>query len=378
MKLSHSKLSTILSCPMTYYLCYIQGIYKLVEKPALAIGSAVHWGIEHDSEDLTEYFKTHGSFKNRDAYTRDQHLAEAMVHGYLKHKDEIFEQILTCPKTGEKLTLLEETHELYVTGKLKSYLKGLEYHDFVGIVDLLLLTDKGFIILDYKTSSQTPNWDDYLEQLYRYIMLIQTTFPEIPICKICIVNIRKTGIRQKKNETDFQFMQRMRFEYELNDENYVNYHEYDPSAFDERLVGEYIKNLGKMCDLAHMIDENKTFFINYANAVGQYGKSEYWDIFYHTPDAHVLYGISDKVWSDEEKQIVTYRNCVPLDMQVIEHNNCLNKYALFKSQIPLNFNSLNKDRLFEELRAKFRTDDYLLELYWTTFIKELNSSQKGG
>ena len=103
MKLSHSKLSTILSCPMTYYLSYVQGISKKEEKSALAVGSAVHWGIEHNTEDLTEYFGSDMS-----AYTRDQLLAEAMVHGYLKHKDELFNEMLSDPETGERLELKEE------------------------------------------------------------------------------------------------------------------------------------------------------------------------------------------------------------------------------------------------------------------------------
>ena len=59
MKLSHSKMNTILCCPMTYYLTYEQGIQAKVEKPALAIGSAVHWGIEHDTNDLSEYYGHH-------------------------------------------------------------------------------------------------------------------------------------------------------------------------------------------------------------------------------------------------------------------------------------------------------------------------------
>lgn len=129
MKLSHSKLAKLISCPMSYRLTYELGIWTKVEKPALAIGSAVHWGIEHETDDLSEYFKEQGTFKQGDAYTREQVLAEAMVYGYLTHKDEIFEQILVDPDTGEKLELLEETHELYVTGKLKSFLEKLDHHD---------------------------------------------------------------------------------------------------------------------------------------------------------------------------------------------------------------------------------------------------------
>ena len=75
-----------------------------------------------------------------------------------------------------------------------------EKHKFVGIVDLLLLTNKGFVLIDYKTSTYEPQWDNYLDQIYRYIFLLRSEYPDIPVVKIGIVNIRKTSIRQKKTE----------------------------------------------------------------------------------------------------------------------------------------------------------------------------------
>lgn len=374
MKLSHSKLQTILSCPMTYYLTYVEGISKKEEKAALAIGSAVHWGIEHNTEDLSEYYKQQGTFKQSDNYTRDQMLAESMVHGYLKHKDEIFETLLKDKETGEKLELLTEQHEIYLTAKLPSY-KYTLYHDFVGIIDLLLLTNKGFILIDYKTSSQVPDWNNYLEQIYRYIMLLRTSFPDIPVYKIGIINLRKTGIRQKKNETEFEFNQRLRFEYELNDENYINYHEYLPEEMDKRLVDEYINNLSHMCDAAEMINDNKMWYINYGAANGVYGKSEFWDIFYKTPDAFVLYKISDKIWDEDTQTILKSRDCVPIDMSVIDKSNVLNHYDTFAKelreykakQIKLTGapGFIMKDFL-DYLKGKYICDESLLEMYLET------------
>lgn len=377
MKLSHSKLSTILSCPMTYYLGYVLGISKKEEKPALAIGSAVHWGIEHNTEDLTEYFNEHSSFKTRDSYTKDQLLAEAMVHGYLKHKDEIFKKLLTDPETGEQLQLLEETHELYLTGKLKTYnIKEIDFHDFVGIVDLLLLTNKGFIIIDYKTSTFEPDWNTYLEQIYRYIMLLRTTFPDIPICKVGIVNIRKTGIRQKKGETQFQFLQRMKFEYDINDENYVNYHEYPMNDIDPVLLDNYIANLSRMCDAAYMIDKNKTWYINYPGLVNNYGKTEFYDLIYRTPDAHILYKISDRIWNEDDNVFENVRDCTPLDMDVVLYDNCLNKYSIFKDEFlkakKLDTNNSMTVRTFidDYLKPNYRVDDTLINKYIETLQNE--------
>lgn len=345
MNLSHTKLNCILSCPATYYLRYIQGITLAKTKPALAIGSAVHWGIEHNTEDLSGYYGESHS------YGRDEWLAESMVHGYLKHKDEIFEQILT-DRNGEKLELLSEEHELKILAKLKS-LKFAE-HDFLGIIDLLLLTDKGFVIIDYKTSTLVPDWDAYLEQIYRYIYLLRKEFPEMPVIKIGVINLRKTSIRQKKNESDEQFINRLKFEYDVNDENLINYHEFLSEDLNADLLNGYISNLSLMADMAQVVDESKCWFINFSNANAQYGKSDYWDIFYHTPDAHYLYKIRDKILTYEDGEIIeqTSRDCLPIDMMVLEHSNVINHYSDY-------IRVLEEDGDF----GKYIVDDELLKIY---------------
>lgn len=335
MKLSHSKLSTILNCPMSYYLSYIEGISPIHERPALGIGSAVHWGIEHNTEDLTEYFHSEES-----AYTREQLLSEAMVHGYLKQKDKIFDQLLTYK--DEKLELIEESHEVYLTAQIND-------DEFVGIIDLLLLTNKGFIIIDYKTSSSEPDWNNYLDQIYRYIFLVNSVFPEIPVIKIGIINLRKTAIRQKKTENNFEFLNRLRWEYELADDSYIKYYEYAYESLDKQKIDDYIANLKVMCKTADIIDKEKLFFINYGAANGVYGKSDFWDIFYKTPDAYLLYKISDKSIVDGE--VVDSRPCVPIDMMVTEHNNVLNHYEKFK-----------------EIKSVYKDDDMFLDYVHNNFV----------
>lgn len=361
MKLSHSKLSTILTCPATYYLKYIEEISLICEKPALAIGSAVHWGIEHNTEDLSEYYHSEES-----EYTRDQLLSEAMVHGYLKHKDDIFRKVLSYE--GETLNLVEESHELYLSSEIPSN-KFEKPHDFVGIIDLLLLTDKGFIILDYKTSSSEPDWNNYKDQLYRYITLVQSQFPEIPILKIGIINLRKTSIRQKKGENYLQFLNRLRFEYEVNDESYIVYHEFDMKDIEEKFVEEYRQNLSLMSDLAEIIDQQKLFFINYGAANGIYGKSPYWEIFYKIPDAHLLYKIKDRVMTPEG--IEETRFCNQFDMLVLE-KKVLNHYEIFEEKYK-HFLELNKEGSFEEFLEKMKKeyvfDEALIKNYKEVFEK---------
>lgn len=370
MRLSHSKLSTILSCPMTYYLQYKLGITLRVEKTALNVGSAVHWGIENNTEDLTGYF-------NKDTVDKDQLLAEAMVHGYFTYKNQIFDELLTDVKTGTKATLLEEQHELFIDGKLKSYTLASS-HIFVGIIDLLLLTDKGFIVVDYKTSSEVPDWDKYLEQLYRYIFLLRSEFPGVPIYKIAIINLRKSRMRPLKNENDKSFSTRLKQEYALNSQSLVNWHVFSPANLDENLISAYIDNLSRMADTAEMIDTNQCWYINYGNA-DAYGGSPYKSIFYHIPDCYLLYKITDKIYNHETNAFDKSRPCKPLDMMVIDTKNILNKYEQFKAQA-IAFYIINEDidkqQLFDYIKKNYIVDDELLEEYWDTLSHDITQENK--
>lgn len=352
MKLSHSKLSTILTCPMTYYLQYVEGITPITEKSAFSVGSAVHWGIEHNTEDLTEYF---GS--NESAYDRDQLLSEAMVHGYLKQKEKIFNQLLTYQ--GEKLNLLDESHEVFLSAKIGD-------DEFVGIIDLLLLTDKGFIIIDYKTSSTEPDWNNYMDQIYRYIFLVNSVFPGTPVIKIGIINLKKTQIRQKKTENSIEFLNRLRWEYEIADDSYIKYYEYAYESLEKQRIDDYIENLKVMCKMANVIDSQKLFFINYGAATGIYGKSQYWDIFYKTPDAHLLYKIADKSIVDEE--VVDVRPCVPIDMLVTEHRNVLNHYETYKS---IKKALKDDEHVDDYIKQHYIYDEELLEKYFELYQKNM-------
>lgn len=367
MRLSHSKLSTILSCPMSYYLSYVEGIAKKEEKAAFFVGSAIHWGIEHNTCDLTDYF----NLTNRKDYTREMLLAEAVDYAYLKNKDKLFDEILRNNETGEKYSLLEEYHELKVEADLYSGKTGIT-HQFNGIIDLLLLTDKGFIVIDYKTSSYQPDWNNYLDQIYRYIFMLNEMFPDTPILKIGIINLRKTNIRQKKTENEIQFLNRLKLEYDINSDEYINYHEYPESSLKKDAVKQYIQNLAYQCDLAHMIDEKKIRFINFSAANGVYGKSDYWDIFYKTPDCYVLYTIRDHIWNDDMQQIVDRRDCIPIDMKVIDSSRVFNHYDYFKELKQL-YPDNDNEALWALVKVKYDYfDKDLFDMYVKTYEKEMS------
>lgn len=379
MKLSHSKLNLILTCPMSYFLNYKQRISLKTQKTALEIGSAVHWGIEHNTEDLTDYVsETSKYYGNTPGYNKDQVLAEAMIHGYLKHKDSLMEQLLTDYDGETKLELLDVQHEVQLIEPLKSY----NYdnpHDFVGIIDLLILTNKGFIVVDYKTSSRTPDWDKYTDQLYRYIYLVNQEFPTIPVYKIAIINIKKTGIRQKQNENEESYTLRLKREYDINDNELILYHEFKRDEIDENNLKIYIDNLSKMADFAQYIDENKIWFINFNNAVSVYGKSEYWDIFYNTPNCEYLYKIKDPMFDEEMNEWTDYRACTKFDLLSITEN-VLNHYTTFKEEVDKFEKPFDKDAVILELNKKYKTDDELLNRYWNQYqlditIKEMEEKE---
>lgn len=382
MRLSHSKLNTILTCPMTYYVVYKMGFMPKEEKAALRIGSAVHHGIEYSTDNLDDFYKN-ATFTQSVEYTQEQELAESMVYGYLKHKDEIFANILLDEETGETLELLDEQHELDFVVPLKSLVKNNQDHEFKGIIDLLLLTNKGFIIIDYKTSSQKPDWDKYLEQLYRYIFMIETMFPDVPVYKLAIINLRKAGIRQKKTENEIEFRKRLRLEYELNEDEYINYHVYSKDNLDKQLMEDYILNLRRAADFAEYIDTTGSYYLNYGNLTTVYGRSEWWDIFKRTNGAYVLYDIKDMVamYNPETKQyeIETKRNARQIDIDAVFEKNVINKYEQFKTQVLAYYsinNEVDKDNTFEYLRKNFKVDDELLDMHWTTMEVESNSQTK--
>ena len=367
MRYSHSRLNTILSCPMTYYLSYEQKISRKEKPRALFIGSAVHYGLENNITVLDDYFKENGNFKQQTEFSDEQLLAESMLEGYQSHKNDIYDQILSY--NGERLELIKEEHELELYAPLN------ENDEFFGIIDLLLFTNKGFIIIDYKTSSNTPNWNDYLEQIYRYIFLLQHNFPDVPILKIGIINLRKCQIRKKKNENDDEFKRRIKFEYELNDENYINYHEYLPCELDKTHLEDYIRNLYYMCDMANVMINSKIRYINYTAANGVY-KSQYLEIFNHTENSYLLYEIEDEYFVDGE--IVHKRDCIPLDMECIYGDEYLvNKYTKFE-QIRKCRNSLESTIKYLELFYKY--DIELLNNYEKVYeikSKEVENESQG-
>lgn len=374
MRWSHSSLLEILNCPASYYLNHIQGISLKQESQALFTGSAVHWGIEHNTDDLSDYLKEFSKFRlNVSTYNKDIILAEAMIHGYLKYKNDLFDKILTDYDGKTKLELLNESHEVDLIVPLKSY-KFDEDHEWHGIIDLLLLTNKGFIIVDYKTSSSIPDFDQYLDQLYRYIYLINKTFPDTPVYKIAIINLIKSRIKQKTTESSTEFLLRLKREYDTALESkLINYYEFDYSSLNQELMNKYIVNLSHMCDEAQSIINNKNWFINYGNAMGKYGKSQYWNIFYGISDSEYLYKVKDTYYNKDFDEIADYRDCKQIDLlSLFNADNTLNHYTTFKTLVD-NLGGEITDDIIDAIKKLYIYDKDLLENYIYIYKGEKNN-----
>ena len=364
MKISHSKLQTILNNPMDYYLGYELGIKLKETKPYFMVGSAVHWGLEHNTFDLDDYFKENGA--NYEA----QFQAEAMAYGYLIKKDTILNEILKDYDTGEKLPLLDnesEFHELELEVPLKSF-RFKENHSFLGIIDLLFLTPKGFILCDYKTSSSIPDFDHYLTQLYIYIFILKSSFPDIPIYKIAIINIVKSSLKRFKNESDFDFRRRYKKQYEDEDSKLINVHIFNPDKIikDEEF-NDYVYNLSKQVDIAQSIIDNKIYYINESGTKYPY-PSIYLDIYNKVDKCFMEYTIKDTFYNEVTQKIEHKRDCIELDMKVIEKDNILNKYEIYKD-LAIKFN--NEDNLNNYIKSNYLYDERLLNNYRYIYLNKL-------
>lgn len=349
---SHSKLKKILTCPMSYNIIYNHKIFPKFEKEALGLGSAVHWGIEHNTENLEKYYEENSKFKNKFKAKDEQILAESMVSGYLKHKDDLLAEILYEKETGEILDLLEEHHELKIYGKLKSNI--VENNKFVGIIDYLLLTNLGFIVIDFKTSSSVPEWENYLDQLYRYIYLLKEEYPNIPVHKIAIINLRKCKVKRKTGENDKSFRKRLDVIYQLNDEKHIDVHIYKSSEINVKDMDVYIENLAKMCDAALSIINSGSYYINYS-AVDDYGGSELKEILLNNDGAYTLYNVRDECYNEITNNIEDFRDMYSIDLEKIFYNfKTCNRYSDFKLDViefereyDVTYNQFNKDEFFD-------------------------------
>lgn len=356
---SNSSLNEILNNPISYYLSHKQHIKRKETKPALNIGSMFHWLLENGTEDLTQYLcETKNEFNNVD----EQVMATGMAHLYFLCKDRIFKELLGEAK------LIDEQRELELHIKEDSLnIKDFK-HEFVGIIDLLLLTDKGFIIVDYKTSVQKPDIEKYQEQVIRYYILLNQLFPDVPVYKVGIINVRKCSIRRKVNESDVSFRKRINGEYNVDDGEYLDLFVYTEDEINKEVVKDYETNLKKELDMAYNIESNNNWFINYGALQTQYGKSDYYEICKGIKDCQYLYKINDYIFDEDEDNFITERDCNEEDMLVIKKENIINHYNDFKELYE--DSKMNEKKFIDFIKSKFIINDDLMKIYFKTYKEE--------
>lgn len=353
MKFSNSKLKTFFNCPFVYHLNYDLGIYPKIKPKALDFGSAVHWGLEHNTSDLDDYYKE-TLFKNNDAKI----LQEVMIQSYLDNKEKIFDKIL-IDEDGNKLELLEEIHEIELTTKLNSLYNMPPYNEFVGIIDLLLLTNKGFIIVDYKTSSKKPDFNEYTQQLYTYNMLCNSEFPDVPVYKLAVINLQKSSTK-RKNQTELQYKKQLEKEYILvgDDDDLIRVNVFDRDTLIEEENIKFKQDLESRCDFVAMVTElankNHIWYINW-DSLKEYGGSPYLPLINKERFSWELYYVKDKYLANG--QIMNIRPMRAIDFDNIFNNipDYVCRYEDFKIVYEKNPSEIFKDD------TEF--DDELIENY---------------
>lgn len=180
MQLSYSRVSTFVRNPLEYRLRYLEKLKTLPEfdpKDPLILGTAMHTALQESTKKAVQtYFDSY-------PIITDRHIEEAMkIEGL-------------APKARK---LLPPTGKYEVT---------LSNKDFIGFIDMLTKNDDGtFDIWDFKYSNSKAN---YLKspQLHLYKYYFEQLYGKVN--KLHYLFIPKIGIRQKQDETLFQFRQRL-------------------------------------------------------------------------------------------------------------------------------------------------------------------------
>lgn len=182
MQYSHSRVECHISCPYKYKLRYVDKLKTIPNYSAdnaLICGNTIHLGAEKDLKAALEFYYSNYPIIN------DRHVEEIIKFEYL------------IPKIHELLSNINVYKKEFKISTSR----------FIGIVDLITKNDDGTVdVFDYKYSN---NYEKYAESpqlhLYKYF-LEQIGFK---IRKLGFIFIPKVSIKQKKEETLYQFRKRI-------------------------------------------------------------------------------------------------------------------------------------------------------------------------
>lgn len=173
--LSYSRVSTFAKCPFQFKLHYIDELTTLPKgdpQDALIIGTALHRGIEADTETaIKEYYESY-------PIITDRHVEEAMKLEYW------------LPKIKEVLP--DGLHEVEISDG-----------EFIGFIDLLVPIDNDtYDMYDFKYSNNVKNYMES-EQLHVYKYHYERQNPSKQIRNMYFMFVPKSSLRLKyKNKTN--------------------------------------------------------------------------------------------------------------------------------------------------------------------------------
>lgn len=181
---SHSRVECFKNCPYKYKLSYINNLDTLPSDDpanALIVGSALHLGIEQ------------GLNKAIEEYTNK----------YLCLSDAHYTEILKLEEVLPKV-------EKYINRDKCVFEYELITNDYKGYIDYIEYIDNNHVkIYDFKYSN---NVDNYLksDQLHLYKYFFEKLNPQIKVVEIGFLFIPKCNFKQTKNETLYEFRERIK------------------------------------------------------------------------------------------------------------------------------------------------------------------------
>lgn len=221
MKLSHSRVETFKKCPYQYKLRYIDGLttkFNLDPTNALALGTAMHEGIEKDVESAIQSY-----------YSNYPTATPLMVNEAIKLE-------VMVGKGKEVLS------DLLVNGEFEVK---IEDPDFVGFIDLLVPVEGECNVYDIYDFKYSNNVDSYLKSsqlhLYKYFFE-RGYFGGQRIRNLAFIFIPKVKLKQEDGEDVSEYRQRLIEECKNHEISIVPI-EYDP-----------IKVIEFMLDAKHCIE----------------------------------------------------------------------------------------------------------------------------
>lgn len=182
MQYSHSRVECHLSCPCKYKFRYVDKL-KVIDDyapdNALICGNTIHLGAETNLKQAIEFY-----YSNYPVIS-NEHINEVIKFEYL------------IPKIHE------------IIDGINVYRKEFKINTprFIGIVDLIVKNDDGSVdVFDYKYSNSVEHYMESPQlHLYKYF-LEQIGFK---VKRLGFIFIPKISIRQKQDETLFQFRKRL-------------------------------------------------------------------------------------------------------------------------------------------------------------------------